>query len=277
MKRNFWAGAALLVALCCWTAAAQSPARAEWATVPPDSAQSGVINLSHDLVRLGIAERNLPPDSPSTDARPLFQAALDFARGRPVRRITLDRGAYYFLTPQDATAYLRLTSLTDLTVDLDDSTVFFAGAFLQGFAIINCQRVTLTRLHADFISPPYTLVKLTAVDPVARRLSYTTIPQRPDPVEFNGLAQSGASSGPLTIWAMAFRDGDIVPGTSRMEVAQPILDGALSLIQNNAPWLQGPTLSTLQPGDTIVAFVRGGQATISVEGGEEIAVSDATI
>jgi hypothetical protein len=60
-------------------------------------------------------------------------------------------------------------------------------------------------------------------------------------------------------------------------VTQPIANGALSLIQNNAPWVQGPTLSTIQPGDTIVVFVRGGQATISVEGGDSITVSDAAI
>ena len=37
------------------------------------------INLSHDLIRMGIASENLAPDSPSTDARPLFQAALAYA------------------------------------------------------------------------------------------------------------------------------------------------------------------------------------------------------
>jgi hypothetical protein len=86
-------------------------------------------------------------------------------------RITVDHGAYYFLTPRDATAYLGLTSLSDLTVDLDDSTVYFAGAFQQRFALVNCEHVTLTPLRADFISPPYAHVQLIAVDPVARRLS----------------------------------------------------------------------------------------------------------
>ena len=33
--------------------------------------QTGVINLSHDLVRLGIGSGNLSPDSPTTDARPV--------------------------------------------------------------------------------------------------------------------------------------------------------------------------------------------------------------
>jgi hypothetical protein len=239
MKRRCWAGAAMLVALCC-IAAGQSPAGAD-GTVdagPPQTTQSAdAINLSRDLVRLGIAASNLPADSPSTDARPLFQAALQYARSHPIRRITVGHGAYYFLTPQDATAYLRLTSLSDLTVDLDDSRVYFAGAFLQGFALVNCEHVTLRRLSADFISPPYTHVQLIAVDPLARKLSYALLPHWPDPVEFDGLAQTAASTGALTFWAMAFRNGDIVPGTSRMEVTQPIVNSALSLIQNNAPWV----------------------------------------
>jgi hypothetical protein len=270
---------AAMVGALCWAAAALSPAYADGTTgaAPPVATASDVINLSHDLVPLGIAASNLSPDSPSTDARPLFQAALQYAASHPIRRITVERGAYYFLTPQDAGAYLRLTRLSDLTVDLADSTVFFAGAILQGFAVVNCKHVTLRRFRADFISPPYTHVQLTAVDPLARSLSYAALPHWPDPVEFNGLAQSTAPTSPLTFWAVAFRNGDIMPGTSRMEVAQPIANGALSLIQNNAPWVQGPTLSTLQPGDTIVVFVRGGQATISVEGGDSITVSDATI
>ena len=263
-----------------WIAAVQSPAHADGpaGAASPAAAQSDVLNLSHDLVRLGIAVSNLPPDSPTTDARPLFQAALQYAASHPIHRMTVDHGAYYFLTPEDTSAYLRLTSLSNLTVDLDDSTVYFAGAFLQGFAVVNCDHVTLTRLRADFISPPYTHVQLTAVDPVARSFSYALLPNWPDPVEFNTIAQSTSPTNPLRFWALAFRNGDIVPGTSRMEVTQPIANGALRLVQSNAPWLLGPTLaSTLKPGDTIVVFVRGGQATISVVGGDAITVSDATI
>jgi hypothetical protein len=89
-----------------------------------DHVQDGTtINLSHDLVRLGIASNNLRPDSPAIDARPLFQAALAYARSHPVNVITVDRGAYYFLTPQDAQAYLSFSTLSNLTVDLADSTI----------------------------------------------------------------------------------------------------------------------------------------------------------
>jgi len=206
-----------------------------------------------------------------------MQAALQYVQGHHVRRLTVDHGTYYVLTPQDAQANVRLLAQSDLTVDFADSTVLFAGAFLPGFALVNCEHVTLTRLRTDFINPPYTHVELTAVDPIGRTLSYALLPQWPDPVAFNGLGVPVPTTGPLTVWAMAFRNGDIVPDTSRMAVVQPLTAGVLALVQNNTPWTQGPTLSTLQPGDTIVVFVRGGMATISVSGGDSVTVSDATI
>jgi hypothetical protein len=242
-----------------------------------DQAQTGTINLSHDLVRLGIASSNLRPDSPTTDARPLFQAALGYVKNHQVHRITVDRGAYYFLTPQDAQSYLRFLSHSDLTIDLADSTVYFAGAFLQGFALVSCTNVTLSRFRADFIDPPYTHVRLTQVDPLRRALSYATLPGWTDPVTLNALTTPNAVTGPLELWALVFRDGDILPGTSRMHVSQPIVNGVLDLVQDSTPWTQSATLSTFNPGDTIVVTVRGGFSTISVVGGDSVTISDATI
>jgi hypothetical protein len=95
-----------------------------------DAELKGTITLSHDLVRLGIASSNVRPDSPAIDARPLFQAALEYAQSHPIRLITVDRGAYYFLTSQDSQTYLRIAALSGLTIDLADSTVYLAGAFV---------------------------------------------------------------------------------------------------------------------------------------------------
>jgi hypothetical protein len=242
----------------------------------PDK-DTDTVNLSHDLVRLGIASRNLPPDSPASDARPLLQAALLYVQSHPVRRLTVDRGTYYFLTPQNPQAYLSIRALSDLTMDLADSTVYFAGAYLQGFAIVDCQRVTLTRFHADFLDPPYTHVRLTAVDTLARSLDYTRLLHWPDPVTFNAITVPNEAIRPPVLWAMVFRNGAIVPGTSRMHVAQPIADGVLALTQDNTPWTQSATLATLRPGDTVVVAVRGGLPTVSVVSGDSIAISDATI
>jgi hypothetical protein len=179
----------------------------------PRGDQTSTINLSRDLVRLGIASANLVPDSPTLDARPLFHAALGYVKDHSIHRVTVDRGAYYFLTPQDTQTYLRFLAHSDLTIDLADSTLYFAGAFLQGFALVDCTNVALTRFRADFITPPYTHVMLTHVAPLRRALGYATLPGWSDPVTFNALT-TNATAAPLEFWALVFRDGDILPGTS---------------------------------------------------------------
>jgi hypothetical protein len=212
-----------------------------------------------------------------TDARPLFQAALAYAKSHSVRLITLDHGAYYFLTPQTMEIYLQLFMLSNLTVDLADSTIFFAHPLLRGFVISNCTNVTLTRFSTKFLNQPYTHVRLTSVDPLRRSLSYATLPGWPDPVTFNGLTPPDPNTGPLVLWAMVFRNGDIVPATSRMHVAQPIVDGVLDLVQDNTPWTQSATLSTFNPGDTVVVTTRGGSGPVTTVDSDQVTISDVTI
>jgi hypothetical protein len=83
--------------------------------------------------------------------------------------------------------------------------------------------------------------------------------------------------GPPELWAVVFRNGNIVPGTSRMRVAEPIANGVLQLVQDNTPWTQASTLSALQPGDTIVLTQRGGQPPIIVFRGDAITISNVTV
>ena len=72
------------------------------------------------------------PDMPSLDARPLFQATLEYVKNHRINLVTLDTGAYIFLLPRIPTAYVRFFSLKSLTVDLaiDD---LFRRCFSPGF------------------------------------------------------------------------------------------------------------------------------------------------
>jgi hypothetical protein len=237
---------------------------------------TGTINLSHDLVRLGIAAENLPANDPSFDARPIFQVAVAYAAEHQTTKLTVDRGSYYFLTPEDAQTYLRLPTLSNLTLDLAGSKILFAGAFLQGITLSGCQNVTLTNFDVDFLTPPYTEVTLASVDANARTLGYAPLPGWADPATFDAGA-ANQPPVPVVLWAMAFRHGNIVPGTSRMQVAQPIAGGMLELVQDNTPWTQAATLGTLQEGDTIVVTERGGQPPILAYGGTGITISHGTV
>jgi hypothetical protein len=244
-------------------------------TGPPDhDFRHSTLNLSRDLVRLGIASENLVPDHPNLDVRPLFQAALKYVGQHHTSLVTLDHGAYYFLTPQNTDTYLVFLNLTDLRVDLTGSKIYFARPFLQGFLVSNCQRVTLTNFEADILVLPYTHVQLETVDAQQRTLAYTTLPDWANPETFNG---ETTPLGPPVLWAMAFRNGKIVPGTSRMQVKQPISSGVLSLVQDNTPWTQSATLSTLLPGDTIVVTQRGGESLINGSRSDAITFSNFTV
>jgi hypothetical protein len=239
-----------------------------------DDSSHSTLNLSHDLVRLGIAAQNLTPDDSSLDARPLFQAALHYVEQHHVSVITVDHGSYYFLTPENEQTYLVFLNLSNLRVDLAGSRIYFAQPFLQGFLVSNCQRVTLTNFETDILNLPYTHVQLASVDAGQRSLAYTTLPAWADPESFNGAT---TPTGPPVLWAVVFRNGGIVPGTSRMQVAQPISGGVLHLVQDNTPWTQSATLATLMPGDTIVVTQRGGESLINASRSDAISFSDFTV
>ena len=279
---NFFRLYGLLLCTCLGTAltvnaqtapAGGSPAVAEHVPAGIDDSRS-TLNLSHDLVPLGIASQNLVPGDPTLDARPLFQAALQYVAAHHTALVTLDQGAYYFLTPQNPETYLVFSKLSDLRVDLAGSEIYFAHPFLQGFLVTDCQQVTLTNFQADLLNLPYTQVQLESVDPQNRTFAYATLPDWADPETFNG---ETTPLGPPVLWAMAFRNGTIVPGTSRMQVAQPISGGILRLVQDKTPWTQSATLSTLAPGDTIVVTQRGGESLINASRSDAITFSDFTV
>lgn len=250
-----------------------TPSRAN-TPVPPTAAPANVLNLSQDLVPLGIASQNAVGNNPQLDARPLFQAALQYAQSRKIPLITVDRGNYYFLTPQTPTTFLSLSKVSDLTLDLAGSTIYFRRAHLQGIAITQGERVTLTNFQTDFVDPPYTHVELTSVDAAGRKLLYKPTSGWVDPSTFSGAT---TPVGKPELWVVVFRNGSIVPGTSRMPIKDPIAAGVLELLPDTAPWTQPSTLATLQAGDVAVVTQRVGQAPLKVATGDAITFSNINI
>jgi uncharacterized protein (TIGR03437 family) len=235
-----------------------------------------ILNMSHDLVTKGIASRNLTPNTPSLDARPLFQAALAYVAAHPVQTLTLDQGNYYLLTPQQSSAALVIPSLSNMTIDLAGSTFYFNSTLLSsGFDIYFCSNLTFTNFQTDYLSPPYTHVQITSVDTVNRLIHYQTISGWPDPSTFNTLVDP--YGGTVQFWAALFRNGSVIPGTSRTALTPPFANATLVLTQDSTPWTQAPTLATLQAGDTVVVTARAGGPPIQVWQGNSITVSNGNI
>jgi hypothetical protein len=241
--------------------------------LPPGGAVAQVLNMSHDLVPLGIASQNMAPNNPSLDSRPLFQAALQYAQKNPVETLTVDPGAYYLLSATQGNAVL-IASLSGTIIDLAGSTIYFLGPQLtSGLQLFYCSNVTLENFQLDFINPPYTHVQLTSVDTVNRILHYQTLAGWPDPMTlYNESNQSLVEA----YWAAFFRNGSIVPGTSRTVLQAPLANQTIT-INDPDPWGQSSTLATLQAGDTIVVTARGGGPPILVWEGNGITLFNIAI
>jgi len=243
------------------------------AAVPCVSAQ--VINMSHDLVSLGIASQNATPNKPTLDSRPLIQAAINYVYSHSVQTLTIDPGAYYMLSQSQSNAVLIIGGLSNLTVDFAGSTLYFQGPMISaGIQIYECTNVTLTNFSTDFITPPYTHVKVTAIDTVSRILTYTTLPGWPDPSSLNSAVSPYGDV--VQYWGAIFRNGSILAGTSRTGISRPISNSQL-IINDPAPWTQSATLATLEPGDTVVVTARAGGSPLLVWQSDTITLSNINV
>ena len=119
---------------------------------PTAQAQSIELNLSTDLIRLGIASQNMLPDQRELDSGPLFNAALNYIRSRRVQRVTLSPGSFYFLTPRpDNGRYVYAQDLEDVTFDLNGAHLYFREPFRTAFSFFALNRVTFQRFTVDFL------------------------------------------------------------------------------------------------------------------------------
>ena len=83
------------------------------------------LNLSQDLVRLGIASTNMLPNRRDLDAGPLFFRAVLYAQNHQIARVIADPGAYYFLSLQYSGSHVAWSQLSNLTIDLQGSDLYF--------------------------------------------------------------------------------------------------------------------------------------------------------
>jgi hypothetical protein len=236
---------------------------------------SAQINLSHDLIPLRIASQNLTPDNPNLDARPLFQAALDYAKKNKIHLITADQGAYYFLTPAAKDRYLSINTASDVTIDLHGSNIYVKQSYLMWLVAVDCNRITLTNFTLDSQQLPFTQVRLTSVAANQRTLNYVTQPGWPSPAIFNTMTNPDGSSQDL--WALVFRNGALVSNSNRLPLTRPLQEGVLQVQKNDAPWTQPNVLATYQPGDTIVVTARGGEAPLLITGGDGNVIRDVDV
>jgi hypothetical protein len=243
---------------------------------PPAQTQVSDLNLSTDLTRLGIAAQNMVPDQRDLDSGPLLNAAISYIASRGIRRVTLNPGSYYLLTPRsDNGRYLYAAHLEGVTFDFGGAHLYLQDAYRQGLSFFNVKGVTLRNFTLDYLELPFTQVRVTEVRAAERTLRYELVSGYRDPLDFNEVRNHPAGTSP-NIYALVFRDGRLVDNTGRMSIALPLTPGVVRFIDTNAVSTAN-VVAGMRPGDTLVILGRDGTAAINCGRCAGVTISDVDV
>ncbi len=267
----------------------------------PGVAYGQVLNLSTDLVAKGIAASNMTPNTPGLDARPLFQAGIEYASSNHIPKVVADRGSYYFLSLNSQYQHAYLNAIGNVTVDLKYSDLYFALGNIMAIDINNSVNLTLKNFTVDYLpwqSPltplqaelPFTEVTVTSVNPCPPPcgtppctpacappiVSFVQDGTYPLPSTFNSLTvpSSYVNNG---YFAYIFRNGQQLSGTGRMQVIPTSLGDSTIQLAATEPWTTATKLNTIQPGDTLVLEWRAGIGAIYASGSTGLTVQNVSV
>jgi uncharacterized protein (TIGR03437 family) len=237
-------------------------------------AQSGsVLNLSRDLVARGVASQNLTPNTPTLDARPLFEAALKWAPANGITSIVADPGSYYFLTQHSPAQHLLVTAI-NLTIDLQNSDLYFAKSNTAAIECQSCSSVTFQNFTVDYQQLPFTQATITAVDAPNGKLTFQALPGWQTPADFSSARAPDAGD---VIRMFVFRNGDPLPQVGRLVAQRPFSGTGITISNATDPWALPANLAAIQPGDTLLFTDRGGPPAINVSNGQKVAVRNISV
>lgn len=236
-------------------------------------APAQTLNLSHDLISNGIASANMTPNQPALDSRPLIEAAIAYSQKNGVTTITADPGAYYFLTLHSNLTHILLTGVSNLTIDLQNSSLYFAMPGHGAILCETCTGVTFQNLTIDYLTLPFTQVTVTSVNSTNRTIGFTPMEGYAQPSTFNnGLAANGGDS----FVGFIFRNGVPIAQTGRMPVNTPITGSTIAFTGAD-PWATSAAVSAIQPGDVFVYTDRGGPHTFHFDNAVNCTVHNVAI
>lgn len=217
-----------------------------------------MLNLSQDLVTLGIAASNMTPDTPGLDSRPLFEAGVAYAAANGIANVVADRGSYYFLTQHDPNRHVLLSGLNGMTIDLHHSDLYFNTGNVPAIQVLFSTNVTLQNVTVDYLHLPFTQVTVTGV--ANGKISIRKLGNYPLPSSFNALTISPTllNDG---YYLFAFRNGQQLRTTGRMAIKGPLNDTSLTPDASD-PWVTAADVGTVQAGDVIVLIWRAGGGAI---------------
>ena len=108
------------------------------------------LNMSRDLVGLGIASTNMVPNQPALDAGPLFVQAVAYAKNNGITRLIADPGAYYFLNLLESNAHVGLRNINNMTIDFQGSDLIFTQPLFYGMVVYSSTNSVLQNFTVDY-------------------------------------------------------------------------------------------------------------------------------
>jgi uncharacterized protein (TIGR03437 family) len=215
------------------------------------------LNLSEDLVRLGVAPVNMVPNQPNLDAGPLLFQATSYAQQNGIQKIIADPGTYYFLTlMQQSGGHVQLGPLNNLTIDFQGSGLIFTHPLFYGIILSHSTNVTLQNFTVDYEPLPYTQLRVLSMDTAHETFQYSVEPGWQSPTAFNSLPLPPGQQ--LLVELHLYRNGQPVPGTTRMSAQMPFAADHLQLAAYapNAYFPTPASAAQFRPGDIAVLAMR---------------------
>lgn len=126
------------------------------------------INVSRDIVSLGIGQQNLTPNNPNIDAGPLIAACAKYATAHGIHSVLIPGGNYYFNSVTNR-VYLYLQDIKNVNIQgsIDGITTnfIFKTRKAGGIIIRDCYNTGIQNLTMDYTPDlPFTVATVSEVD-----------------------------------------------------------------------------------------------------------------
>ena len=215
------------------------------------------LNLSEDLVRLGIASANMVPNEPTLDAGPLLAAGVNYAQSHQIPVVVADQGAYYFLSLQNPGGpHVSFSNTSNLTIDLQGSDLYFSHLLHPGLSVGRSTNLVLQNFTLDYQPLPSTQLQVVSIDPASYQIQFSVTPGWSEPSSFNALQNTNGWNGILSV--RLFRAGQPVSNAQVMGTQAPFSGNRFTLTSFGSFSPSAEGLSLIRPGDIVVLALAGG-------------------
>jgi hypothetical protein len=211
------------------------------------------LNLSTDLVRLGIASSNMTPNQSSLDARPLLEQGVAYANTHNYSQVIADQGSYYFLSLSTPVLHVNLSAVNNLTINLQGSDLYFFNPLAVAIGLAGGSNATLENFTVDYLQLPFAQLQITSVDTATGQLQFTVPPGWQSPDALNTELSEQPAAYPTFFIC---RNGRPAPGTTHIPVQTPFSANEITVLPSGSTTV-ADYMAQIRPGDTVVLTLRG--------------------